>query len=45
MLRLHILPALGSKSVSQITKGDVMRQHAGMAKTPAAANRCVALIT
>ena len=44
LLRLHILPALGSKSVGQIRKADVSRLHAGMAMTPAAANRCVALI-
>lgn len=44
LLRLHILPALGSKSVSQISKADVARLHASMADKPAAANRCVALI-
>jgi integrase len=44
LLRLHILPALGSKSVSQVSKAEVARLHAQMANTPAAANRCVALI-
>jgi integrase len=44
LLRLHILPALGAKSVSQVSKGDVARLHAKMAGKPAAANRCVALI-
>jgi integrase len=44
LLRLHILPALGSKSAGQVRKADVARLHGAMAKTPAAANRCVALI-
>jgi len=44
LLRLHILPALGSKRASQISRADVARLHAKMSKTPAAANRCVALI-
>ena len=44
LLRLHILPAIGSKSVSQITRAEIARLHANMAETPAAANRCIALI-
>lgn len=37
LLRLHILPAIGAKSVSQVTKGDIARMHANMADKPAAA--------
>src|SRR5215469_12481714 len=44
LLRLHILPALGSKSASQVTKAETSRLHAGMAKKPSAANRCLSLI-
>src|SRR3569833_1704397 len=44
LLRLHILPKLGSKSASQIKKGDISRLHAVMADKPSAANRYVAQI-
>lgn len=44
LLRLHILPAIGADKVSQVTPAKVTRMHAKMAETPAAANRCVALI-
>jgi integrase len=44
LLRLHILPALGSKSASQVTKAETSRLHTGMAAKPSAANRCLSLI-
>ena len=44
LLRLHILPAIGADKVSQVTSAKIARLHAKMAETPAAANRCIALI-
>lgn len=43
LLRLHIYPALGSKPITAITKGDVARLHSGLSDRPSAANRCLAL--
>ena len=43
-LKLHIFPAIGSKSVTSVSKSDVARLHGGMADRPGAANRCLALI-
>jgi integrase len=44
MLRLHIFPAIGGKSVGQITKADIARLHTRMLDRPSAANRCLALV-
>lgn len=44
MLRLHILPAIGAKGASHLTKADIARMHAHMVGRPSAANRCVALV-
>lgn len=40
----HILPALGGKLVVAVTKADVMKLHAKMKDTPAAANYVVAVL-
>jgi integrase len=44
LLRLHILPSLGSKRVDDVKRGDVERLHASMADSPSAANRALTLI-
>lgn len=44
LLKLHILPAIGGKSVSRIDRADIGRMHARMADRPSAANRCLALV-
>jgi integrase len=45
LLRLHILPALGSRRVVDVRKADVARLHAKLAGIPGAANHCLALIS
>ena len=45
LLRLHILPAVGSKRVVDVRRTDVARMHAKMTDSPGAANRCIALIS
>jgi len=40
----HILPALGSKPLEKITRGDISKLHHNLRKTPIAANRVVALL-
>ncbi len=40
----HILPALGSKALEKITRGDISKLHFNLRKTPIAANRTVALL-
>ncbi|HMJ01989.1 MAG TPA: site-specific integrase, partial [Conexibacter sp.] len=44
-LRVHLLPALGSRPLDRITVSDVVRLHASMSSTPVTANRCVALLS
>jgi len=44
LLKLHILPAIGSKAVTGVTKQDAARLHAKLEDRPSAANRCLALI-
>ncbi len=39
----HILPALGSKALGKITRGDISKLHHALRKTPIAANRVIAL--
>jgi Phage integrase, N-terminal SAM-like domain len=45
LLKLHILPALGSTKIREIGKADVARFHAAMQATPVAANRALALLS
>jgi integrase len=45
MLRLHILPAIGSKRVTEVRRIDVARLHGALAGTPYEANRCLAVIS
>lgn len=43
LLRLHILPAMGGRPITAITKMDVARLHGSLSDRPSAANRCLAL--
>jgi hypothetical protein len=45
LLRLHILPALGSSKVRDIGRSEVARFHHGLRATPVAANRALALLS
>lgn len=40
----HILPALGSKPLEKITRGDISKLHHSLGETPVAANRVIALL-
>ncbi len=44
-LRNHILPALGSRAMPDISKQDIARFHSGMSDRPGAANRSLALLS
>jgi integrase len=44
-LRLHVLPALGSRLVTEVTRADIAHLHHGMRATPGAANRVLALLS
>jgi integrase len=44
-LRLHLRPALGSLTVAEITRADVVKLHHDMRETPGAANRILALLS
>jgi integrase len=44
-LRNHIKPALGRLRLTDITRSDVVKLHAGMQDKPVAANRCLALLS
>ena len=44
-LELHVLPALGGKKLSDITRADIARFHAARHAHPTNANRCLALIS
>lgn len=45
LLRLHILPALGSLAVADVGRPDVTRLHHQLRKTPLQANRVVAVLS
>ncbi len=45
LLRLHILPALGSMKVAAVSRADVTKLHHAMRRTPGAANRTMALLS
>ncbi|MEX2222775.1 MAG: site-specific integrase [Candidatus Rokuibacteriota bacterium] len=45
LLRLHILPALGSLAVADVGRPDVAKLHHALRKTPAQANRVVAVLS
>ena len=45
LLRVHILPALGTRRVLDIKRTDIARLHAALADHPYAANRALALIS
>jgi integrase len=45
LLRLHILPALGTKRLSEVTRADIVRLHNARGAHPANANRCLALLS
>lgn len=44
-LRLHILPALGARRISEITQSDIERFHVERKSAPTNANRCLALLS
>lgn len=44
-LKNHILPALGSLRVREVTRAEIARFHQGMRRKPYAANRCRALLS
>lgn len=44
-LRLHVRPALGRRSVVEVTRRDIARLHHSMRHTPGAANRVLALLS
>ena len=43
LLRTHILPALGSRRLGDVSRSDVARLHQNLAATPIAANRVLGL--
>jgi integrase len=45
LLKLHILPALGRKTVSEIGKSDVARFHSALRSAPVAANRALSMLS
>ena len=45
LLALYILPAIGSRRLTDIRRSDVARLHAGLSDRPYTANRVVALIS
>ena len=45
LLKLHILPAIGSRRLTDLRRVDLIRLHANMAAHPQAANRCLSLIS
>lgn len=44
-LKNHLLPALGSKAVGEVTQADVAKLHRSLAKTPNAGNRAVRVLS
>jgi integrase len=45
ILKLHILPRLGSRKVADIGRADITRLHSEMKPTPSMANRTLALLS
>ena len=45
LLRVYILPALGSRKLAAITAADIARLHRDLGGHPAQANRIVALLS
>jgi len=45
LLKIHILPKIGTQKVRDIGKADVARMHAALRETPVAANRALALLS
>lgn len=45
ILRLHILPTLGTKKAIAVTRADISKLHHAMGSTPGAANRTLALLS
>jgi integrase len=45
LLTLHVVPKLGTRLVADLNKGQIAQFHAGMAKTPAAANFALAVLS
>src|SRR4029077_1641758 len=45
LLRLHILPRLGSMKITSVTRADIGQLHHAMHETPGAANRTLALLS
>jgi integrase len=45
MLKRHVVPAIGSKRISAVTRSDIVRLHATLSGTPGAANRVVEFIS
>jgi integrase len=43
LLRTHIVPALGTRRLGEITRAEVARMHRSLAETPIAANRALTL--
>jgi integrase len=43
--RLHIIPELGERRVSEITKADVVKLFGSLSEKPATGNQCVALLS
>lgn len=44
-LRVHILPALGTRAITDITPRDIMAFHHSLHKTPIAANRALTVLS
>lgn len=45
LLKNHIIPKLGTKRLTEVTKSDVSKLHGSMKDTPGAANRALAVIS
>lgn len=45
MLKRHVIPAIGSKRICAVSRGDIVKLHAQLSATPGAANRVVELIS
>jgi integrase len=43
LLRRHILPAIGTRRLGEVTRADVARMHRSLAETPIGANRALTL--
>lgn len=43
--RLHIIPAMGSKLVREVTRADILTLHGSLSEKPAVANQCMALLS